>query len=141
MNEKQARSLLFMDREGELDSNYINAQFRKAVRRYHPDSPYCKVSQESAGRMMDSVKEARQYLLEIYGNTDGVNISIDEIIKAEMDDWKTFVMDVLDSGCLFDGEKEFPMEKFVSMLASSKMLDKGLTQLKDYFDECNRTGV
>ena len=91
--------------------------------------------------MMDSVKDARSYLLGIYGENRGEDISIDEIIKGEMDDWKMFVMDVLDSGCLFDGEKEFPMDRFVSMLASSKVVDKGLTQLKDYFDECNRTGV
>lgn len=141
MNERQARSLLNIDHEGDLDTTYINSQFRKAVRRYHPDSPYCKVSQEQAGRMMDSVKEARQYLLGMYGDSDGIHISMDEIIKCEMDDWKVFVMDVLDSGCLFDGSKEFPMGKLMSMLASSKVVDKGLTQLKDYFDECNRTGV
>ena len=141
MNEKKARNVLNIDRIGNLDSNYINGQFRKAVRKYHPDSPYCKVSQDSAGRMMDNVKEARQFLLDIYGEEDNYGITMDEIIKEEMNEWKVFMMDVLDSGCLFDGQKEFPMDRFVTMLASSKMIDKGLTQLKTYFDTCNKSGV
>ena len=74
---------------------------------------------------MSELGEARALLLEHYRSTGA---SIHDAWNEEKNDWFSFANSVLESGCVWDSSKDFPMDDLLRRVVRSKVVDTLLSK-------------
>lgn len=74
---------------------------------------------------MNELGEARDLLLDHYRNTGD---SIHNAWNEEKEDWFSFANTIIESGCVWDSSKEFPMDDLLRRVVRSKVVDTLLSK-------------
>lgn len=140
MDVGEALNILQLEKSlGDYNQKDIDTAYRNQCRRYHPDSPQyegCGL-QSTDGENMERLGQAREVLL------NGLKLNIDSIKQLwdeEKQQWFEFGSNIMESGCLWDDTKDFPMGDLLQMIISSPVIDSLLTKAQDTFKYNKKNG-